>query len=181
MLISYFIFGSRIKTRNALIPAVIIFGLYYSAMLYREMLWIDVSTAGEKALLDLKSRGNFNDDEMIFLTVPAKVNDIPLFQLGFDHHLRQGLGIENNVNVLSKRFLEEMSDKIDININNGTILLRQSGDNYFILSDIDKSIKFSGQDFKGDKLKSIIYTKNLKEPDRTIFTFSEGKFHIIKE
>ncbi len=181
LLLSYLMLNGWPDIRKGILSVLIVFVIYYSYTIHRETRWIEVAGMGRNAVVNLKEQITGTDkNELIFLTVPAKVDDIPLFQLGFDHHLRIMLGIDNKISVLSKSYLESPSALIETNISPGDIMLSQTGDNYFMLSDIGKNIKFSDTDINNNKLKNIHFINN-KEPYKTLFTFSEGKFQIIKE
>jgi hypothetical protein len=182
-LLAYILFTSSVRIRNTMISAVVLFGLFYSYTIYRQTVWINVSQGGKSAIEsfinDYKEELK-NSGPITFLTIPAKVNDIPLFQLGFDHHLNHYLNGQKEIEVISKSYMNNLVDRIDVKSTFATIMLSQTGDNYFILSGNEKNIKFSDEDFNKHRLQRIHYLRE-KEPEKTIFTFSEGKFQIIKE
>jgi len=181
-LLAYLIFSSRINIRASLTAALLVFTLYYSYLLYRETRWIEISAGGKYAVNNLINENKediYKAAGITFLTVPAKVDDIPLFQLGFDHHLNHYLESFREISVLSRSYLSGINDMIGSEDDKGEFNLTHTGDNYFILSGIEKSIKFNSKDFQKGKLKHIQY-KNGKDPLRIIFTFSEGNFYRIK-
>jgi hypothetical protein len=181
-LLSYLILGSNIRLRTALITAVSVFTFYYAYTLYRQTVWIDISVKGKSSVTRLINdyRDEINQaDKLTFLTLPAKVKDIPLFQLGFDHHLKYYLGNGKDISLITRSYLENFEAKSLLSVSRDTISISHTGDNYFILSGNEKNIKFISEE-SVNKPQSVVIAKE-KEPKEIIFTFSEGTFHLIKE
>jgi hypothetical protein len=175
-LLAYTIFTLRFSIRTAVICAALIFSLYYGYTLYRQTVWIDVSVSGKDAvtaLLNEYKEELAENQELIFLTIPAKVNDIPLFQLAFDHHLNYYLKGNRSVNVLTRSYLSDIEDEIEVIPLRDGYSISHTGDNYFMLSGNEKNVKFIND-------QTIFYSED-KEPQKNIFTFSKGKFQLIKE
>ena len=184
-LLSYLIFSTVPRKFNLrIIVPVIILVIYSGSLFNKELIWVKQSNASVEAL---KSFIAENKDEIVrngeadFITVPAKVNDIPIFQLGFDYLFNYYLGGTKKVKVeaLTKSYIKSLSDPITVKTGPTKISLSQIEDNYFILFNNEKNIKFEPINFKNGNLKTL--TISLSEVENKIlYTFSNGKFYKIK-
>ena len=184
--ISYFIFSFNFnkKIYPILIAASLLL-IYSSAFLVKENEWIINSN---KAISSLKIFFSANKSEIEkyneanFLTIPAKVGDIPVFNLGFSQ-LFNYYGNFNrniNVNIYSKSFLYNFDDSIFIRVLDKNISLTQTKDNYFILFNDGKNINFESNN-KFEISKESLIVKDPKSMNKILYTFSKGRFIKIKD
>lgn len=121
-------------------------------------------------------------NEANFLTIPAKVDDIPVFNLGFSQLLNYYGNFDRtiNVNIYSKSFLCNFDDSLFIRILVKNITLNQVKDNYFILFNDRKNINFETND--NIKIsKETLIVKDQEIINRILYTFSNGRFIKIKD
>ncbi len=183
-LLAYFIvsFNSK-RTKTAVTVLMVILVIYTGGLLRRENMWVQNS---RKAIHSLSSFiVKYHDEiaknqEVRFLTIPGKVDDIPVFQLGFDKLFNYYFGGNNKimVKVDIKSYLSNFNDSIIIRQQNNYIELSQTNDNYFILFNDEKNVKFEHQNYKNGKLISL----SIKKPevkDKILITFSNGKFYKL--
>jgi hypothetical protein len=176
LLLCYLIF-TTFKERKQILYAslVIIFSIYSSSLLLKEVTWLNVSKKSVVALKELQKEFDSTEFTSItFLTIPAKVGDVPIYQLQFETLVQYYLKKQVSVTVLSKSFFSTWDETIAVKAeNNGTIVLQHNKDNYFLLFDNKKNINF---DLKTGKQLSfpIIW-----ETGTLYVFFSEGKFQNI--
>ena len=183
--LSYLIFTISSKGFNIkLTAAILILIIYSAALMQRESLWIKYSNKSIGMLESFikMNRNEITDNkEAVFLTIPAKVDDIPIFQLGFDYLFNYYLGKRDSVKVefLSKSYLDNLDDHVNIRINAGKIYMSQTDRNYFILFNNEKNIKFEPVNLSNGKLNSIAI--NISEvKNKVLYTFSNGIFYKLE-
>ncbi len=183
--LSYFIFtipskGLKVK----LTAAILILVVYSAALAQRESLWIKYSNKSVKALKSFieKNRNEIsNNREAVFLTIPAKVDDIPVFQLGFDYLFNYYMGSNDSihVDVLSKSYVNHLEDTVNAELADGKIIMSQTDRNYFILFNNEKNIKFEPLKIRNGNLSSL--SINLSEvKNKVLYTFSNGIFYKLE-
>ncbi len=184
--VSYFIFSLNFNKK--IIPIIIAVSLliiYSSTLLFKENDWILDSN---KAISSLKTFLSANKSEIEksneanFLTIPAKVDDIPVFNLGFSQLLNYygNFAKTVNVNVYSKSFIYNFEDSLFIKIKDKNIMLNQVKDNYFILFNDGKNINFETNNKIKISRKSLV-VKDQELMNKILYTFSNGRFIKIKE
>ncbi|MHB8579219.1 MAG: hypothetical protein ACYDA4_05085 [Ignavibacteriaceae bacterium] len=184
--ISFLIFSSKFRTNKLpYILAMSILVLYAGALALKESSWVYNT---EKSVSILKNFISMNKDaidqkgDVNFLTIPAKVDDIPIFQLGFDKlfnfygEFRKPI----EVNVYSKSYLSSLSDSISVLKNGNNLTLTQTDDNYFILFNNGKNLNFESSNYMNEN-KKILTIKMQELKNKLLCTFSKGKFIKLKE
>ncbi|MHB1688565.1 MAG: hypothetical protein ACYCVH_14525 [Ignavibacteriaceae bacterium] len=183
--LSYLIFSTKFRTKNlSLVIATALFIIYSGASIIKEKSWVENSNEAVSLL------GNFINENksaivksgrVDFLTIPAKVDDIPVFQLGFDKlfNFYANLPKPVEVNVYSKSLVSNLSDTILIDHKTDKIILTQTDDNYFILFNNGKNINFESNDYKNEN-RSTLTIKILEMKNKALYTFSNGKFFKVK-
>ncbi len=184
--LSYLIFSSKVRANKlSYILASVILVIYSGALVIKEKSWVYNT---EQSVSILKNFIDKNKDEIEqrgvvdFLTIPAKVDDIPVFQLGFDKLFNFYGGFQKpiTVNVYSKSYLSSLSDSISFLNQSNKLTLTQTDDNYFILFNNGKNLNFESNNFMNeDQKKLTIKMQELK--NKLLFTFSKGKFIMLKE
>ncbi len=184
-LLAYIIFTSKFKRKYMPVAiALMLLTIYSAALLHKESKWVKYTNQADQIMKETvaQHKGDFLKDTTIgFLTVPAKVDDIPIFQLGFDHLLNyymKGM-LRAEIHVYTKSYLSCLNDEISEQKNNGEYSLIQEKDNHFILSDYEKNIKLVNKNYKNGKVVALTLSNN-KEWNKILFTFSNGKFIKIK-
>ena len=184
-LLSYFIFSLKSKNlKLPLITSVVILMIYSAALLRQESKWVRNSNEAVTAMKDFI---NSNRDEIIknkqaeFLTIPAKIDDIPVFQLGFDKLFNFYLGGNYNIKVEvdSKSYLSSFSDSVSVTSDKNKVILKQADSNYFILFNNGKNINFAQVKNKSSDINSLTINKS-EIKNKILYTFSNGKFYKIE-
>ena len=106
LLLCYIIF-TTFKGRKKILYAslVIIFSIYSFSLLQKEITWLDVSKKSVVALKELQKEFDSTEFTSItFLTIPAKVGDIPIYQLQFETLAQYYLKKQVSITVWSKSF-----------------------------------------------------------------------------
>lgn len=176
LLFCYLIFTTFKKSKPKLyISLLVMFSIYTFTLIQKEITWLAVSEKSVIALEELKKECSSNEcTEIAFLTIPAKVGDIPVYQLQFEKLAQYYLKKEIKISVLSKSYFSHWDEKIEIkSIKGETLILLHNKDNYFLLFDNKKNINFNLKTetqlaFPIKREKGIVY----------VF-FSQGKFQKI--
>ncbi len=183
---SYFLFSAGFKKMTTpFIIALSMLIIYSGAFLHKEADWIKTSDEAVDNLKEFISNNKIeiaNSGEINFLTVPAKVNDIPIFNLGFEDlfNFYGKFSKPITVNLYSKSYLNNFDDPIQIVRTSKSLILNQTDDNYFILFNNGKSINFESNNFELETRKNLsINSMELK--DKILYTFSNGKFLKLEE
>lgn len=164
--------------------AILIVVVYSLALIQKENLWINYSNKSIgilKTFINKNKKDIVANKEAVFLTIPAKIDDIPIFQLGFNYLFNYYLGGNDSVNVeyLTKSYLNQLNDEVRTKIDSGKIYMSQTDNNYFILFNGEKNIKFTKIKYSNGKLSSLAI--NISEvKNKIIYTFSNGKFYKLK-
>ena len=176
LLVCYLLFTSFKEKKTVVLGSIlIIFPIYTVYLVQKEMAWLDISQKSVFALEELKEGCSDNQCTSItFLTIPAKVGDIPIYQLQFEQLAQYYLKRQIEIHVLSKSYLSGWNDKVGMIVTkSGTIILQQNKDNYFLLFDNKKNLNF---DLKTGK--QLFFP--LKQIKGTLYVFfSDGKFQKI--
>jgi len=148
---------------------------YSISFFQKEVLWKDISLSAERALLDLKKQTNLSSDKKFsFINIPAKVDDVPVFQLQFESLVHYYFNTDAEITVLSKSYLNRWDDEIKIDSTGaGRIVLSQIKDNYFILFENKKNANFNLE-----PKKTMVFTINPSANERFVY-FSKGMFHLL--
>lgn len=180
VLVVYYFLSLRISNaakRAALSILVLIFTF---AIAVKELKWIENSGKSHQSLLELKK--NFGNEIISaggasFITFPAKVDDIPLQNLGKDYLFNHYLSDKKlEFQFYAGSYLHHFDDSIKLKINEGNIEVEQIGPNYFTLLDYKKNIKLVPQN--NSRPQKILI--KITEKDKPLFTFSNGKFIQLK-
>ncbi|HZW40535.1 MAG TPA: hypothetical protein VFF33_14645 [Ignavibacteriaceae bacterium] len=166
----------RIKSIAAVILILFVVVEIFS-LVKKEFAWKEVSISGKELL------SNFVNEykehiagvkEIEFVNLPAKVNEIPLFQLGFYDHINYFLKEKKNVSLFSKMYMYEFNNEMMITKNRDTISISLNRENYFILSHNEKYVNFNDV----EKTSKINY---LYKPsrDKLIVLYKNGRFEKI--
>jgi len=183
---SYFIFSANFnKVTTPIIIAASLLIIYSSAFLLKEIEWIGTSNKAVNSLMVFitKNRSEINKDGRVdFLTIPAKVNDIPVFNLGFDQlfNFYGNFPRPVEVNFYSKSYLNDFNDSLQIIRTSDDLILSQINDNYFILFNDGKSINFETNNFENETKRDLTI-KNTELKNKILYTFSNGKFLKLEE
>lgn len=147
------------------------------SLINKEFTWKKVSISGKDLMTNFVDE--YKEDiesvkEIEFINLPAKVNEIPLFQLGFYDHMNYFLKEKKNVSLFSKMYMDEFNDEMMIKKNNDTISISLNRENYFILSHNEKYVNFNDV----EKTSKINY---LYKPsrDKLIVLYKNGRFEKI--
>lgn len=184
-LLSYIIFTSSFKNlRKPVILSISILIIYLIALSRSEYNWINYSNKSITALQNFIQQ-NRHDIEKTkqaeFLTIPAKIDDVPVFQLAFDKLFNFYYKGSSPINVIadSKSYLYDFSDSISLNVAGNNIRLKQIDNNYFILFNNGKNINFAEVKNRNNQIKSLLINKS-ELRNKILYTFSNGKFYKIK-
>jgi hypothetical protein len=183
--LAYLIFTVKFnKMITPLIISVIVLFFYSGSLLLKENKWIKNSTESINALnnfIGTYKSEILQNNNVVFLTIPAKIDDIPLFQLGFDKlfnfylHDKKSVPVE----VITKSFFHNYADTLLISYNQDGIQLKQIRDNYFILFNNDKNVKFDNNIYSKDNPGAL--TINYQEVrNKILYTFSSGAFYKLR-
>ncbi len=178
LLVCYLVFTTFNKKKLAILFFLLmIFSIYTFSLFQREIIWRDISKKSVVAIEELKKE--FSTDEyssITFLTIPAKVGDVPVYQLQFEALAQYYLKEQIQINVLSKSYLSSWNENVGIiSDESGNIILQHYKDNYFLLFDNKKNLNF---DLKTGKQLSF----PIKRVKGTLYVFfSNAKFHKINE
>jgi len=176
LLVCYLVFTSFKKKKTVAVTlTLIIFSIYTFFLVQKEIAWLDISKKSVAAFEELKNDlSNTEYSSITFLTIPAKVGDVPIYQLQFEQLAQYYLKRQIQIEVLSKSYLSNWSDHVELIFpKNGTIILQQNKDNYFLLFDNKKNLNF---DLKTGK--QLFFP--LKQTKGTLYVFfSNGKFQKI--
>lgn len=176
LLLCYLIFTwFKSHRRTIYISSLIVFSIYTFSLLQKEIAWLDISRKSIVTLKELqKSCESTKITSIIFLTIPAKVGDVPVFQLQFENLASYYFTKKVKIVVLSKSYFSSLNEVLDIKEDkNGYIVLTHNKDNYFLLFDNKKNINF---DLKTGK--QLTFPINQEKGTFYVF-FSEGKFQKI--
>ncbi len=176
LLLCYLIFTSfKSHGRTIYILSLIVFSIYTFSLLQKEIKWLDISRKSVETLKELQRESESTDiTSIIFLTIPAKVGDVPVFQLQFENLASYYFKKEVKISVLSKSYFSTLNEVLGIKEDkNGSIVLTHNKDNYFLLFDNKKNINF---DLKTGK--QLTFPINREKGTLYVF-FSEGKFQKI--
>lgn len=176
LLLCYLIFTSLKSHRKTIyISSLIVFSIYTFSLLQKEITWLDISRKSVVTLKELQKASESTEITSItFLTIPAKVGDVPVFQLQFENLASYYFKKEVKITVLSKSYFSSLNEVLDIKEDkNGNIILTHNKDNYFLLFDNKKNINF---DLKTGK--QLSFPINWEKGTLYVF-FSEGKFQKI--
>lgn len=160
----------------AILSGLILF--YLGGLLINQLTWKNVSIKTDKALMSfiLEHKNEIiNANEIVFLTIPAKVNDFPIYQLGFDTHFKHFSGTKGSIQVYSKSFFTDLSAKVSNIKTDSTIVISHSSGNYFLLYDEQKSSKLGNKIFVTNN-DSMLSIDNYNKPGRLVFSFTDGSF-----
>lgn len=176
LLISWIILTSFNKRKIVgYIFLFLLFSIYSFSLVQKEITWLDVSKKAVISFNELRKECSSNEySAIIFLTIPAKVGDVPVYQLQFEKLAGYYLKKEMNISVLSKSFFTNWDEAVGINSEkSGDIILTHNKDNYFLLFDNKKNLNF---DLKTGKQLSFSV-----KPEKGILYvfFSKGKFQKI--
>ena len=176
LLICYLVFTSFNKKKNAaLVSLLLILSIYTFSLVQKETEWSVISKKSVVALEALQTGLTTNQySSLTFLTIPAKVRDVPVYQLQFESLAQYYLKSKIQIEVLSKSYLSDWNEIIGMSADkSGNIILQQNKDNYFLLFDNKKNLNFNLK--TGKQLSFKI------KPDKAILYvfFSQGKFHKI--
>ncbi|MDP3149519.1 MAG: hypothetical protein Q8N83_10370 [Ignavibacteria bacterium] len=176
LLISWFILTSFNKRKIVgYVLLILLFSIYSFSLVQKEITWLEVSKKSVVALEELRKECSANQYSAItFLTIPAKVGDVPVFQLQFEKLAGYYLKYELNISVLSKSYFTNWDEAVDVNSDkSGDIILTHNKDNYFLLFDNKKNLNF---DLKTGKQLSF----SVKPGKGILYVFfSKGKFQKI--
>lgn len=166
---------NEIKSKRIVLVIISVFILFeVITLIIKENNWVDVSYEG-KEIIEKFTQEYSNDiknaSELEFINLPAKVNEVPLFQLGFYDHMNYFLHEEKNISLFSKMYLDDFNEKIIINKNSDTLSIRLNRENYFILSHNEKYVNFNDVE-KTDNL-NYLYKSSTK---RINILFNNGRF-----
>ncbi len=184
--LSYLVFMSKFNSyKLSYILAAAILLIYSSSLALKEKSWVINTESSVSLLKDCinKSRDEIvKSGEVNFLTVPAKVDDIPIFQLGFDKLFNFYGGFKKpvTVNLYSKSYLASLSDSISSFVQGNNLVLSQIEDNYFILFNNGKNLNFESNNFMNEN-RSRLTIEMTELKNKVLFTFSKGKFIRFKE
>lgn len=176
LLFCYLIFTTfKISKPKIYISLLIIFSIYTFTLIQKEITWLEVSEKSVIALEELKKEcASIECTEIIFLTIPAKVGDIPVYQLQFETLAHYYLKKEIKISVLSKSYFSRWDETIEVrSIRGETLILQHNKDNYFLLFDNKKNINF---DLKTEKQLAFPIKR---EKGIVCVFFSQGKFQKI--
>jgi hypothetical protein len=176
LLICYLVFTTFDKKKVVIqFSILLIFFIYAFFLVQKEIAWRDISKKSVFAFAELKKEFSSNEySSIVFLTIPAKVGDVPIYQLQFDQLVQYYLKRKIQIDVLSKSYLTSWDEQIGMTSDkSGNIILQHYKDNYFLLFDNKKNLNFklkTGKQlsFPVKQEKGILY----------VF-FSNGKFHKI--
>lgn len=179
--LAYFLFTLNIKKYLAVGLASAILIIYSVSIINKELKWVECSNKADMLMQNLVDEYK---DEIIkngveFLTIPAKINDVPVFHLGFNFHLNYYLNqkIDDKLTIDSRSSLTSFEDSIKIEKIDEEYFLEHSGDNYFILFDNQKNIKFHERNKQDLRIHSI--NISTEEENKILFTFSKGRFILL--
>ncbi len=152
-----------------------LFSIYSFSLVQKEITWLDVSKRAGIALEKLRNECSSNEySDIIFLTIPAKVGDVPVYQLQFEKLAHYYLKNNLSISVLSKSYFTSWDEAVGAKSDkNGNIILTHNKDNYFLLFDNKKNLNF---DLKtGNQLSFSVKPGK----GRLYVFFSKGKFQKI--
>lgn len=176
LLVCYLVFTTFNKKKApVLFSLLIIFSIYTFFLVQKEIVWRNISKKSVVAFEELNKEFYASEYSSItFLTIPAKVGDVPVYQLQFETLVQYYLKKQMQIDVLSKSYLSSWNESIGvISDENGNIILQHYKDNYFLLFDNKKNLNF---DLKSRKQLSF----PIKQAKGTLYVFfSNGKFHKI--
>lgn len=180
--LAFFIFNFNYKSKLLPIIISIVIVIIYSFTSFIKLIeWNNITNEGHEIIRTFVEENKdviVESDEIHFLTLPAKIGDIPVFQLAFGNHLNFYLDEKKEVKVLSKSYLQSFSDSVLTEIINGDYLITNFYDNYFIVFDKEKLTFFEQPDNSDYKQEQIIIPIN-KERNVATFSFSKGSFYHI--
>ena len=183
--LSYIIFSSKfLKNKRPIFISLIVLFIYGTTLVSKEIIWEKVTNQAVISLqVFLQENRNeiINSGEITLLTIPGKIDDIPVFQLAFDKLFNYYFNSSKhiNVNVESRSYLNSFNDSITVTETKTDLILTQEHDNYFILFNNKKNIKFGSHDYLQGKLKSFELNKS-EVRNKVLFTFSNGKFYKLE-
>ncbi len=183
-LISYLIFSSNFKQlKFPLIISISILVIYSFALLHEEINWVRYSNDSITALKEFiqKNKSEIEKTKQAeFLTIPAKIDDIPVFQLAFDKLFNFYFDDSSKINVKvdSKSYLADFSDPVFLIGKGNNIELKQVDNNYFILFNNGKNINFAQVKNRNNNIQSLTLKKS-ELKNKILYTFSNGKFYKI--
>jgi hypothetical protein len=184
--LAYIIFTMKVRKNSlSMALAVTILLIYSSALILKENKWVKVSNESVATLTNFLNTHRteiLERKKITFLTIPAKVDDIPVFQLGFvnmfNYYLNGDYPVD--VEILSKSFIFNLSDKIPINFYKDRISMQQLGDNYFILFNNEENVKFDNNLYNNGNIHAFrINNGELK--NKILYTFSNGQFYKLQD
>jgi hypothetical protein len=183
--LAYCIFTMNFKKKITPISiALIILIVYSTALINKENIWIKISKESLTSLtkfIDINRNEILQKGNVVFLTVPAKIDDIPVFQLGYDKLFNFYFNDKKKIDVelLTKSSIRDFSDSVMVNVAGDRITMEQNGDNSFILFNNEKNVKFDNYHYKKGTVNalSIIYPE---VKNKILCTFSNGKFYKIR-
>ncbi|MDP3682797.1 MAG: hypothetical protein Q8S01_02595, partial [Ignavibacteria bacterium] len=176
LLISWFILTSFSKRKIVgYVLLIFLFSIYSFSLVQKEIKWLGVSKKAIIALEELRNECSSNEYSAItFLTIPAKIDDVPVFQLQFEKLAGYYLKKEMNVSVMSKSYFTRWDETVGVSSDkSGEIILIHNKDNYFLLFDNKKNLNF---DLKTGKQLSFSVRP---EKGMLYVFFSKGKFQKI--
>ncbi|MCX8011229.1 MAG: hypothetical protein N3A61_08755, partial [Ignavibacteria bacterium] len=172
--------------------------IFIVTLLGKQNNWLIVSDFVEKETNVIVSQISYQKpNEVLFLNLPAKWNDIPIFQLGFEHHLKHYLKYNPEIKVFSKIYLNSLNEDIDLKVNGESFTLKLTEPSYFILT-AEEFLSQKRVPKISDTLTYIDSKYIIKNIDRvnrpkeieviiqhinattTIFLFTKGNFQKIK-
>ncbi len=184
-LISYLIFSINYKRlKLPLIVSIAVLVIYSIALLHEEINWVKYSSDSVTALKEFIQQNKKEIEktkQAEFLTIPAKIDDVPVFQLSFDKLFNFYFGDSSKINVKvdSKSYLANFSDPVPLTKSGNYIELRQIDNNYFILFNNGKNINFAQVKNRNNNIQSLTFNKS-ELKNKILYTFSNGKFYKIK-
>ncbi|MFA6598797.1 MAG: hypothetical protein WCS69_13825 [Ignavibacteriaceae bacterium] len=176
LLVCYLIFTLFNTKKTAVLASLLlIFSIYTFFLVQKEMEWLSISKKSIAAIEELgKEYSADGYTSITFLTIPAKVGDVPIYQLQFEQLAQYYLKRQVQIHVLSKSYLSGWNEKVGmITTKSGMIILQHNKDNYFLLFDNKKNLNF---DLKTGK--QLFFPLNQRKGTLCVF-FSNGKFHKI--
>jgi hypothetical protein len=180
--LAYFIFSLKFKSSTVpVVIAIIILLIYSGALTYNVFKWVETSNNAITALNNfIKQNKNeiIKDGQADFITIPAKIDDIPVFQLGFDKlfnfYLKSNRPV--TVKILTKSYISNFYDSISTSFNKDGIFVKQISDNYFILFNDEENVKFENMLYKNGKLIAVTIG-NQEVNNKILYTFSNEIFY----
>jgi hypothetical protein len=177
--ISFLIAGIAPYKRRIAIMLLIV-SCYAAANFANQIKWVKISNSGEKIIEQFKKDypGELTGaGQVVFVNLPAKIDDIPLFQLGFDYHLNYYLKSNKQCEFVSKTVMKSISDTVFISRSNNILRVEAQKGNTFLPGDTTSYAKISIE----NSYNNTIYLDLSKIMNRTVFIFNHGKFIKIKD